>query len=101
MITINALLDRIRWDREFGRGEFVVGYYDRVQRRIIMVSLADLTLDPADHFAFYVFDENREFHHVPFHRVRQVFKNGEQIWHRKDTPAGDEDERQAPGEPPR
>ena len=101
MITIKALLDRIRWDREFGRGEFMIGYYDRVRRRVILVPLADLTIDPADHFAFYVSDENRETHHVPFHRVRQVFKNGELIWHRRDTPDDGEDERQAPAEPPR
>jgi len=25
MVTINQLLNRIRWDREFGRGDFAIG----------------------------------------------------------------------------
>lgn len=99
MITIKALPDRIRRDSKFGHGEFVVGCYDRGQQRVVAVSLADLTLDPAGYFAFYVLDENRELQYVPFHRVRQVFNNGELIRHRKDAPAGAEDERPAPGEP--
>jgi uncharacterized protein (UPF0248 family) len=40
MITIRALLNRIRWDREFGRGEFTIGYFDRLERRIIVVPLS-------------------------------------------------------------
>ena len=55
-----------------------------MERRIIVVPLRELHIDPADHFAFEVLDHNRELHHVPFHRVRQVFKNDELIWHRKD-----------------
>jgi MJ1316 RNA cyclic group end recognition domain len=27
MITIRALLNRIRWDRKYGRGEFTIGYF--------------------------------------------------------------------------
>lgn len=84
MITIKQLLDRIRWDREFGRGDFAIGYYDRVARRIIRVPLQDLRIDPADHFAFDVLGSEGELHHVPFHRVRQVFKDGTLIWRRKD-----------------
>ena len=29
MIPIHELLNRIRWDTEFGRGRFEIGYYDR------------------------------------------------------------------------
>jgi uncharacterized protein (UPF0248 family) len=84
LITIKQLLDRIRWDREFGRGDFAIGYYDRVARRILRVRLQDLRIDPADHFAFDVRGSEGELHHVPFHRVRQVFKDGTLIWHRED-----------------
>lgn len=89
VITIDQLLNRIRWDREFGRGDFTIGYYDRVQRRIIVVPLRELAIDPADHFAFDVLDTNGELHHVPFHRVRRVFKDGKLIWHRQDEPRSD------------
>jgi uncharacterized protein (UPF0248 family) len=30
MIPIHRLLNRIRWDPGFGRGRFVIGYYDRL-----------------------------------------------------------------------
>jgi len=86
MITINTLLNRIRWDPEFGRGDFAIGYYDRVERRIVTVPLRELSIHPADRFAFDVLDENLESHHVPYHRVRRVFKDGKLIWHRKDEP---------------
>jgi uncharacterized protein (UPF0248 family) len=29
MIPIRELLDRIRWDPEFAKSEFAIGYYDR------------------------------------------------------------------------
>ncbi|MDD5322664.1 MAG: DUF504 domain-containing protein [Methylococcales bacterium] len=31
MNPIQNLLHRIRWGPEFGRGEFVIGYYDRIE----------------------------------------------------------------------
>jgi len=55
-----------------------------VQRRVIVVPLRELSIDSADHFAFDVLDGDGASHHVPFHRVRQVFKNGALIWRRKD-----------------
>jgi hypothetical protein len=30
VIPIQDLLHRIRWDAEFGKAQFVIGYYDRV-----------------------------------------------------------------------
>ena len=30
MIPIQELLSRIRWDESFGKGDFEIGYYDRV-----------------------------------------------------------------------
>ena len=77
------LFNRIRWNPEFGCGDFAIGYFDRVERRIIVVPLRELSINSEDHFAFDVLDDNGELHHVPFHRVRQVFRNGELIWHRK------------------
>jgi uncharacterized protein (UPF0248 family) len=35
MIAIQRFLDRIRWDPGFGRGQFTIGYYDRVDCRIV------------------------------------------------------------------
>ena len=37
MIPIHELLNRIRWDPEFAKGDFELGYHDRTENGIIMV----------------------------------------------------------------
>jgi len=89
VIPIRELLNRIRWDPEFGKGDFVVGYYDRVEDRILRVPISELRFDPEDHFAVEVaaadgeFHTDGEFHSVPLHRVKEVYKDGELIWRRE------------------
>jgi uncharacterized protein (UPF0248 family) len=83
MITIRELLNRIRWDREYGRGEFTVGYYDRVEGRIILVPLVQVRFDTDDHFSFKLTDAAGEPLSIPLHRVCEVYRNGELIWHRE------------------
>jgi uncharacterized protein (UPF0248 family) len=83
MITIRALLDRIRWDREYGRGEFAIGYFDRIEGRIIVVPLGKVQFDPDDHFSFQLADAALEPLSIPLHRVCEVYRNGELIWQRE------------------
>jgi uncharacterized protein (UPF0248 family) len=82
MVPIHELLARIRWDPEFGRGDFAIGYLDRVAHRIVVVPLREVAIDPHDHFAFEVRDDEGRVHGVPYHRVRQVFRDGVLIWSR-------------------
>ena len=42
MIPIHELLNRIRWDSEFAKGNFQLGYYDRAEDRIILVPLQEI-----------------------------------------------------------
>ena len=83
MIPLQDLLSRIRWDPEFGRGRFELGYYDRLQERIITVPLSEVVMGAGDHFAFTLAGPEGETISIPFHRVRQVFKDGELIWDRE------------------
>ena len=82
MVPIHELLSRIRWDPDFGRGEFAIGYYDRVADSIIRVPLQQVFFDREDRFACQIVDDEGEAHMVPFHRIRQVFKDGTLIWQR-------------------
>lgn len=82
MIPIHELVSRIRWDEEYGKADFVIGYYDRVEERIIPVSLKELYFDKEDHFDFELLDEDGVTHTIPLHRIRQVFRNGELVWQR-------------------
>jgi len=82
MITIRALLNRIRWDPEYGHGDFSIGYFDRLEERIIVVPLCDVTFDPEDHFSFQLFVAAGEPLTIPLHRVCEVYRNGELVWRR-------------------
>lgn len=82
MIPIHELFNRIRWDAEFGSAKFSVGYYDRVMQGIVRVQFRELIFDPSDHFRFQIVDEEGALHSVPYHRVREVIRNGKRIWHR-------------------
>lgn len=83
MIPIHELLSRIRWDDDYGKADFVIGYYDRVEERIVTVPLKELFFTPEDHFDFELLDEEGVTHTIPLHRIRQVFRNGELVWERQ------------------
>lgn len=87
MIPIHKLLSRIRWDPRFRAGRFTLGYFDRIERRIVTVPFARIHF-PADAPAMFdVWDDAGHLHRIPFHRVRRVFRDGRLIWQRK--PAGE------------
>lgn len=88
MTPLHELLARIRWDPAFGSGTFALGYWDRVLGRIVTVPLREVAMDPNDRFAFEVLDDEGRAHHVPFHRVRQVFRDGVLIWSRPEPATG-------------
>jgi uncharacterized protein (UPF0248 family) len=82
MIPIHELLNRIRWDPKFACGSFELGYYDRVEDRIILVPFQELSFPETDPDAFRLVDAEGRIHRVPFHRVREVYKDAQRIWHR-------------------
>ena len=82
MILIQDLLNKIRWDKDFGKGDFQVGYYDRVEDRIITAAFHEIIFQKGNHFSFYLISHDGETVSIPFHRVREVYKNGELIWKR-------------------
>jgi uncharacterized protein (UPF0248 family) len=82
MIPIHELLHRFRWDAEFARGEFELGYFDRVEDRVLRVPFRKVEFPPDEPAAFRLVDAEGRVHHVPLHRVREVFKDGQRIWHR-------------------
>jgi uncharacterized protein (UPF0248 family) len=82
MIPIHELLNRIRWDSEFARGEFEIGYLDRVEDRILRVPLREIEFLADNREMFRLIDAEGQAHHIPFHRVRELYKDGRLIWHR-------------------
>ena len=87
MIPIHELLNRIRWDSEFAKGNFELGYYDPTENRIILVPLKGLTFPTESPSTFQLVDADGQVHRVPFHRVREAYKNAQRIWQRPDPGA--------------
>lgn len=82
MMPIQDLLNRIRWDADFARGQFELGYFDRVEGRVIVVLFQAVEFLPEEPGTVRVVDAEGRLHRVPFHRVREVFKDGRCIWRR-------------------
>ena len=82
MIPIQALLSRIRWDADFGAATFEIGYYDRTTDGIHRVALQEVRFPSDERRVFELMDPSAQWQRVPFHRVRELWRNGTLIWHR-------------------
>jgi uncharacterized protein (UPF0248 family) len=82
MQPIHEVLSRIRWDAEFGRGNFEIGYLDRFENRIVIVPLSEVRFPEDESNAFEIIGGDGTAHRIPFHRVREVHKDGQVIWQR-------------------
>jgi uncharacterized protein (UPF0248 family) len=91
MIPIHELLNRIRWDSEFAKGDFELGYYDRMANRVIVVPLKEVTFPTESPSTFELMDAEGQVHRIPFHRVREVYRNSQRIWRRPDPNASEAD----------
>ena len=83
MIPIQDLLHRIQWDPEFGAAEFVIGYHDRLARKLVRVPFRRIRFVSGERFAFEALEEDGTVHSVPLHRVREVWRDGRLIWERE------------------
>jgi uncharacterized protein (UPF0248 family) len=84
MIPVGKLLDRIRWDKEFGKGRIEVGYCDHEAGTVVRVPLAALRFEEGNRFSFRLETGNGEILSIPFHRIREVLRDGLPIWRRPD-----------------
>jgi uncharacterized protein (UPF0248 family) len=79
MTPIHELLARIRHDKEFGRGQFEIGYFDRREGTIHRVALYGVTFPEGERRVFELADESGQMRRIPFHRVREVCQGGSRI----------------------
>ena len=82
MQPIHELLSRIRHDREFGRGQFEIGYFDRWEGTVHKVTLQEITFPEDERRILEVLDESGQLRRIPFHRVREVWRDERIIWQR-------------------
>ena len=80
MQPIHELLARIRWDAGFSTGHFfAIGYWDRVANCVLRADLTDIAWDSDNPSFFNLTDAEGECHSIPFHRVREVWRDGQLI----------------------
>jgi uncharacterized protein (UPF0248 family) len=79
---LQDLIHRIRWDAEFGKGAFALGYDDRVARQEQTVPFASVSFDRESPGMFSFQDDDGVRRQIPLHRVRTVYKDGAVIWQR-------------------
>jgi uncharacterized protein (UPF0248 family) len=79
---IHELLNRIRWDKAFGRGRFESGFLDRLEGAVHRVALKEITFPAGGRRVFELMDESGMHRRIPFHRIREVLKDGQVIWQR-------------------
>jgi uncharacterized protein (UPF0248 family) len=82
MTPIHERMARIRQDREFGRGQFEIGYFDRREGTVQRVALKGISFPQGERRVFEVVDESGQARRIPFHRVREVHRDGQRIWQR-------------------
>jgi len=81
-MPLRELLSRIKWDAEFGKGTFALGYVDRIAHQERIVAFTSISMDPAAR-SFSVHDDDGVTVHIPLHRVQSVYRDGVPIWHRR------------------
>ena len=82
MTPIHELLNRIRHDKEFGRGRFEIGYFDRTEGTIHRVAFQQIGFPAGERRAFELLDESGQSRRIPFHRVHEVYRDDQRIWQR-------------------
>ena len=83
MIPIRQLLNKIRWDKDFGTASFQIGYLDHSANKIIRIPFTRINFEEGNRFSFQLEDETGEMQVIPFHRIRQVFRDAVLIWNRE------------------
>ena len=82
MQPVQDLLHRIQWDKAFAAANFEIGYYDRIEDRVVLVPFSALHFPKDDRFAFELYDSCGGVRSVPFHRVQEIYRDGQCIWRR-------------------
>jgi uncharacterized protein (UPF0248 family) len=82
MTPIHELLARIRHDPKFGQGVFELGYLDRFDTQVQRVALGLVDFPAGDKGVFEFVDVDGQKRRIPFHRIREVYRDGALIWQR-------------------
>lgn len=79
MITIQDLLNKIKWDKRENPEQYSIFYFDRILNKLIKIPYTKIKRLEG---SFMVLD-NIDETNIPLHRIREVTKNNVVVWERK------------------
>ena len=80
MRPIHELINKIKWDPNEKSGAYSLLYYDRMQKCLIEFRFEEIQ---SIEDGFIKIFKEQELISIPFHRIKQVKKDGTIIWERK------------------
>lgn len=83
MVPIQDILHRIARDPAFGAGGFVIGYRDRARGGTVRIPFERIVLGEGRGFSFDIIGADGVARMIPYHRVREVLRDGKINWHRR------------------
>jgi uncharacterized protein (UPF0248 family) len=79
MITIEQLINKIKWDDRENPAEYSLFYLDRITKKLVEIKYKDIArVDEG----FMVVMRDGEETSIPLHRIRRVMKKGIIMWKR-------------------
>ena len=79
MITIEQLINKIKWDDREDPADYALFYLDRITKKLVEIKYNDINrVDEG----FMVIVRGGEETNIPLHRIRKVTKKGNVIWER-------------------
>ena len=85
MISINDLLNKIKWDEREHPEDYMLYYYDRVEDTLKEIPLTRVEIEEG----FMKTRINGKDVSIPLHRIKEVKKQGKLVWKRQNTKESD------------
>ena len=79
MISIRDLLSKIKWDPTETPRDYVLYYYDRVEKKLKEIMFTDIK-EISDNFMLIII--NGQETDIPLHRIKKVMRKGIVVWQR-------------------
>ena len=79
MITIEQLINKIKWDENEDPADYSLFYLDRVSNKLVEIKYEDIL---RVNEGFIVLEREGDETQIPLHRIRRVVKKEETVWER-------------------
>lgn len=80
MISIRDLLNKIKWDPKETPGDYVLYYYDRIEKLLKEIRFKDIKEISE---GFILVESTGKDVDIPLHRIKKVVRKGTVVWERK------------------